>query len=110
MKRQEYIELKRQLTKIHRDLETELLTPEQQRILESRATKLTRSLQRRDMLNRAMLGAMVGVALAVLGQFIVATPQPSSGPETTAEFATLYVGVCILSGLAGAVLGAMFGR
>ena len=35
---------------------------------------------------RALLGPMVGVALAVLGQFIIATPQPSSVPQTAAEF------------------------
>lgn len=59
---------------------------------------------------RALLGPMVGVALAVLGQFIIATPQPSSVPQTAAEFATLYVGICILSGRVGAVLGAMLER
>ena len=111
MNRREYSEAKRRLERVRRELETELLTPEQQNALEQRAATLERSLHRGGMRSRAMaalVGAVFGAALAVLYDVFGAAPHASSAPETA--WASIDVWLWVPWALFGALVGAMLGR
>ena len=114
MKRQEYAEAKRRLDQVRRELETELLTPEQQRELELSAATLERSLHRGARTSRAigaLIGAVFAAALAVAYNAFAAAPQAGPIPQATAAWDSVhfYVRLCVPWALFGALVGAMLG-
>ena len=113
MNGKEYAEAKRRLEEIQRVLGSQLLTPEQQRDLELHAARLSRILQKRVVMGRvkaALIGAVVGAALAVLHNVFIAAPHTGHVPQTAAGWAAFYVGVCVPWALLGSLVGAVLGR
>ena len=113
MNGKEYAEAKRRLEEIQRVLENELLTPEQQRDLELHAARLSRTLQQRVVMGRvkaALIGAVVGAALAVLNDVFIAAPHADQVPQTAAGWAAFYVGLCAPWALIGLLVGVVLGR
>lgn len=112
MNRRDYAEAKRRLDQTHRELETELLTPEQQRELELRATSLNRILHRGAVMSRAKtaaFGAVFAVALAALYETFIAAPHHGYAPQTAAAWASFYAGLCTPWALIGALVGVALG-
>ena len=113
MNREENAAAKRRLDQVHRELETELLTPRQQFELEARAAHLNRMLHRQAVLSRAttaLIGAVFGAAIALLYHgFITALPADSL-PQVPAAWASYYAWLCAPWALIGALVGAIIGR
>lgn len=112
MRRHDHAEARRRLDQIHRELETELLTPEQQRELELRAASLNRILQRRVVWSRAqtvVIGAVFGAGLAVLYN-IFAVPHIGHAPQTTTAWIAFYAWLYVPWAVVGALIGAILGR
>jgi hypothetical protein len=112
MNRKDHVDDKRRLEQIKQDLETQLLTPEQERELELQSAKLSRSVQQAVVMGRvkaALAGALAGAVLAVLYNAFIADPDTAPVSDTTVGWVAFYVGLCVPWALIGALVGALLG-